>query len=464
MRRRLFWTITGVAVATGVLVIGAALFAAQRAAVDATYRELSVSAREAVSVVDNFVDRAGQRPGAAIEILRLLEDDELGELFSRIRRTAGGSALGFAVIDGEGALRTNSGLFDRLSLEGETVRVGEVTRTTSTTGELVVVTPTTVEIRGNDIDLLVALAREAPIVRLRDQGLGLALIFAGVVVLGAVAARLLADQLARRLNTLTDASKKVAAGDLTSRVPATGDPELDEVGGAFNEMASELATAREREREFILGVGHDLRTPLTTIGGYAEAMEAGQLTEEDLGRVGGVLGTQSRQLSRLIEDLTTLARLEQPEFSLRSEPVDVGAHVSEVVEGFRRRADEVGVHLEVAVAGDIVVETDPDRLGQIAANLVENALRHTPETGTIAVLVDQGETVELTVSDTGSGISAEDLPHIFDRHYVGRQRSVRKEGTGLGLSIVKGLVDRMGGSVKAESSPGMGTTITVTLS
>ena len=159
-----------------------------------------------------------------------------------------------------------------------------------------------------------------------------------------------------------------------------------------------------------------------------------------------------------------LARLDQAEFGLREETVDVGAHVSEIAEGFRPRAEEVGVNLEIQADPDIELLTDPDRLGQIAQNLVENALRYTPETGTVAVRVrsDDGDVV-IEVSDTGVGIEPADLPHIFDRHYVGGHRTVRKEGSGLGLSIVQGLVDRMGGQVKADSQLGRGTTITVRL-
>ncbi|HEU4320782.1 MAG TPA: HAMP domain-containing sensor histidine kinase [Acidimicrobiia bacterium] len=465
MRRRIFWTIAGVAAVTGVLVLAAAVFSSQRAAIDATYRELEVSAKEAVTIIDDYLAGGADRPGAALEFLRLLEGDQLGPLFGRIRRTAGGSEIAFGLIDQEGVLRTNAPLFERVDIVGEPLNEGETTETTSTTGELVVVTPTAVDVRGNQLVLLVGLAREAPIVSLGDQGLGLLLLFAGIVVLAGAAARLLADQLANRLEPLADASRQVAAGDMTARVPEVGDADLDQVGAAFNDMASELESTREREREFILGVGHDLRTPLTTIGGYAEAMEAGVMDPEELARIGSVLGVQSRQLGRLIEDLTTLAGLEGAEFSLRNESVDVGAHVAEVVEGFRMRADELGVGLVVDVEERVVIDTDPDRLGQIAQNLVENALRHTPETGTVRVTVGRGsDGVEIVVADSGIGIPADDLPHVFDRHFVGRQRTVHKEGTGLGLSIVKGLVDRMHGSVAATSAPGKGTTITVTLS
>jgi len=329
----------------------------------------------------------------------------------------------------------------------------------------VVAVPTVVQVGGTDVTLLVALAREAPIVRLQDQGPGIILLVVGIAFLAALGARLLSSQLASRLEPLADASLRVAAGDMKARVPSVGDPDLDQVAAAFNEMATELEATREREREFILGVGHDLRTPLTTIGGYAEALEVGDLSEDELSRIGAVLGTQSRQLGRLIDDLSTLARLEQAQFGLREEPVDVGAHVTEVVDGFGRRSAELGVRLSVDGDDGVMLDTDPDRLGQIAQNLVENALRHTPETGSVEVTVRGGDpdAVVITVVDSGTGISEEDLPHVFDRHYVGRQRSLHREGTGLGLSIVKGLVDRMGGSVLAESRPGRGTKITVRL-
>lgn len=466
MRRRLFWIIAGVAAATGLLVLVASVFSSQRAAVDATYRELQVSANEAVTVIEDFLETEGQRPAAAFELLGLISGDELTTLFNRIRRTAGGSELGVALVTSDGNMQSDAPLFRRVSgLQGRTVTAGQTYKTTSETGELVVVIPTIVEVRGTDVTLLVALAREAPIVRLRDQGPGIILLVAGIALLAGLGARLLSSQLANRLEPLAEASRRVAGGDMKARVPAVGDPDLDQVAAAFNDMASDLEATRDREREFILGVGHDLRTPLTTIGGYAEALETGALTDDELARIGAVLGVQSRQLGRLIDDLATLARLEQAEFSLREEPVDVGAHVAEVVEGFGRRAAELGVSLTVEADYGVMLQTDPDRLGQIAQNLVENALRHTPEAGSVEVTVrgDDPEAVVISVVDTGVGISEEDLPHVFDRHYVGRQRSVHKEGTGLGLTIVKGLVDRMGGSVDAESRPGRGTTITVRL-
>lgn len=465
MRRRLFWTIFGVAAATGLLVLVGAVIASQRAAVDATYRELANSADEAVALIDDAVENAEERPGAVLDLFRILDSPQIRPLLVRLRRTAGGSEIALGVIPPGGGIRATAGLFDRVSVETDPLLQGQSQRTRSDTGELVVITPTSVPIAGDtEAILLLALAREAPVVRLADQFPGMLLIVVGIGVLSALLARLLSRQMVSRLEPLAAASRSLAAGDMTARVPDLEDPELDEVANAFNEMAGELETSQEREREFILGVGHDLRTPLTTIRGYAEALELGRFDEDDIQRIGAVLGVQSRQLSRLIEDLSTLARLEQAEFSLREETVDVGAHVTEIVEGFRRRAEGVGVSIEVDAEPGVEIETDPDRLGQIAQNLVENALRYTPEMGTVSVRVASDRTAAVVeVSDTGTGIAAEDLPHIFDRHYVGSHRTVRKEGSGLGLSIVKGLVDRMGGDVEAESELGKGTTIRVRL-
>jgi len=467
LRRRLFWTIAGVAAATGLLVLVGAAFASQRAAVEATYREMRHSSDEAAAIAREALDREEHHRGAFRRLLGFLEGQEVGPRLGRIARTAGGSEIAFAVAFDDGELRTDADLFSRIRLDIGLLAEGESQFTRSADDELVVVAPIPISAEDAEAMLLLALAREAPVVRLGDQLGGMLLIAAGIGALSAALARLLSGQVARRLTPLASASRDLAEGDLSARVPGLGDPELDEVASAFNEMASELEASARRERELIMGIGHDLRTPLTTIGGYAEALEAGEVAAEEVERVGAVLGRQSRQLSRLIEDLSTLARLDQPEFSLRLEEVDIGAHVAEIVEGFRRRADEAGVELTVEAADGLLLETDPDRLGQIAQNLVENALRFTPETGRVAVAVgpdgDADSGARIVVADTGVGIAPEDLPHVLDRRYVGRLRPVRAEGSGLGLSIVAGLAARLGGSVAVDSTPGKGAVVTVTL-
>lgn len=219
-----------------------------------------------------------------------------------------------------------------------------------------------------------------------------------------------------------------------------------------------------REREFLVAVSHDLRTPLTTIAGYAEAMQEGRVDTADLDRVAKVLGTEAGRLGRLVEDLMLLSRIEAREFSLRSEAVDIAAHLKGVLESFRERADSAKVVLDADINSVGIVDIDPDRVAQVVGNLLENALRYTPEAGQVTLSLEETpHGLRMAVSDTGPGIDAADLPHIFERLYVtARYRPVRPEGSGLGLSIVRELVDAMGGVTSVESAPGEGTSIAVT--
>ncbi|MFH1329999.1 MAG: HAMP domain-containing sensor histidine kinase [Actinomycetota bacterium] len=281
------------------------------------------------------------------------------------------------------------------------------------------------------------------------------------VALAAVLAVWLSRFLGRRLEGLSVASRRLAGGDLGARAPVEGSDEIAEVAVAFNDMAGDLEEARRREREFLVSVGHDLRTPLTTIAGYAEALHEGKVGEEDLGKVGGVIHRESGRLSRLLEDLMVLSRLEAGEFTLRPEPVDLSAHLRGTVDAYRGRAEAAGVHLEADLAEVPPVVVDPDRIDQVVGNLVENALRYTPAEGTVRlVLRAEGARVRISMADSGPGIEAADLPHIFERLYVAqRYRPARPEGSGLGLAIVRQLAEAMGGTVEVISAPGQGTTI-----
>lgn len=277
-------------------------------------------------------------------------------------------------------------------------------------------------------------------------------------VVAFVAAQLLTRWLARRLEPLSTAAAAVAAGDTSVRVPVEGDDELASVAQSFNSMAADLTASRTRERDFLMSVGHDLRTPLTTIGGYAEALEEGAV--EDPRAVGTVMIRETSRLRRLVEDVMLLGRLEADEFTIHLEQVDFGAHVGEIAESFRSRAEAAGLSYDVRVADTGPVSTDPDRIAQLLSNLIENALRFTPEAGGVAVRVlSETNRVSLEVTDTGPGMEPEDLGQVFERFAVSRRSTVqRPEGSGLGLAIVKQLADRLGGSVGAESKPGEGST------
>ena len=464
MKQRLFWTIAGVSIVMGSLVLVGALVSSQRAAIDATERELERAANGVVAIIEQSIAVGETRPAALTELIALLEEDRFVSLLARLQAAAGGSELAFGAVAPNGQSLTNGNLFERLSVDLDALRPGEA-RSYRTSNEIVVITASELPVRDTNLLFVTAMARDTPVVQIADRAGSLVVIFLGMIVVSALVARLLSDSILRRLEPLAAASRSLAAGDLSTRVPDLGDPELDDLVEAFNEMAEELGASRVREREFLLGVGHDLRTPLTTIAGYSEALEGGDVDEAEVSRIGSVLSMQSRQLSRLIEDITLLARLEQPEFDLRFELVDLPAHVQEVVSAFERRAEELDINLEIDLSSSELIETDPDRVAQIAYNLVENAFRFTPAGGTVRVAVEPDEegAVVLEVADTGSGINSEDLPRIFDRHFVAGKRHIRNEGTGLGLSIVEGLTQRLGGRVSAESEKGQGTKITVTV-
>lgn len=458
MRRKLFWAIFGVS--AGVLVISLLLSVAVVNA--ARERGIRAELERAGAAVEQLVaDELGRlEPG---EVDRGVLRELFAARFRVIRQATGGSEVGVFVVTAGGQVLAPPAQAD-LPIDVDAVLAGEDTfeEVDTDAGTLTVHVRSVGEL--GDATVGVVLARQAPI----DLGLprGLLVVALALVAAGAaLAARLLAGGITRRLDSVADAARSLSEGDHGVRVSEDGDDELATVGAAFNQMAASLEDARERERRFLLSVGHDLRTPLTTITGYAEALEDTPDDPEEVSRIAGVLTVESTRLRRLIEDVMLLARLEASEFTLRPEPVDVAAHVQGLLEPFADRARQVGVRLEAELEPVGTRRVDPDRLGQILANLVENALRYTPERGTVTVEVRAaGDDLRLSVSDTGPGIEPEDLPHIFDRFYVARRyRGVRPEGSGLGLSIVRTLAETMGGRAEASSEPGAGTTITVHL-
>ena len=316
-------------------------------------------------------------------------------------------------------------------------------------------------------EIVIAIGRTAPLLPIRGMSRALMLAVVVGVVMIVISGVGLARWVRERLTGLETASRQIAEGDLSARAPVNGDDAIATVSVAFNDMAANLQATHQREREFLMSIGHDLRTPLTTIRGYAEALDDGTIGNDDTERVAAVLHTQTDRLTRLVEDVMLLARLEAREFTLRPESTDVTAHLSGVVDAYRVRAGELGVALEFTSTGSAMANIDPDRLDQVCSNLIENALRYTPEHGTVTVTVeadvDQGS-VRLIVGDTGPGIEPSDADRVFDRLYVQqRYHPIRPEGSGLGLTIVRELVDAMGGTVRVDSTPGEGAQFIVEL-
>ena len=285
----------------------------------------------------------------------------------------------------------------------------------------------------------------------------LALAVAGIV------AFFLARRLTRPLTAMGQTADRIAGGDLSARVDLGKHPD-DELAGlarALDGMAAQLEAARGLERGFLLSVSHDLRTPLTSIGGYAEAIADGAVDGRDAQkRAAEIIASEARRLERLVADLLDLARLDAHEFSLTPRPVDAAEVVGEAVEAFHPSARELGITLGVDGPATAPVDADPERLGQIVANLVENALKYARAQVTVGLTSDNG-TLELRVDDDGPGIDAGDLPHVFDRLYTSRTAPGRKVGTGLGLAIVRELSTAMGGTAAVRTLDGQGTRFVV---
>ncbi len=276
------------------------------------------------------------------------------------------------------------------------------------------------------------------------------------VALAAVLAFVVARSIVRPIRRVADATRALAAEEEHLPLPGEGTRELAALATAFNQMAAQLAASRDAERAFLLSVSHELKTPLTAIRGYAEGLAEGAFDAEEAART---IGLEAGRLERLVRDLLDLARMNRAEFSVESEPVDLAEIAREAVARHDAAAQSFGVTL-TAEAAESWVAADGGRLLQVASNLVENALRETPTGGRVTVRAGEAS---LTVSDTGPGIPADDVPRAFERFYlydkIGKDRPV---GSGLGLAIVKQLVTAMGGEVSVRSGEA-GTSFTVTL-
>ncbi len=283
----------------------------------------------------------------------------------------------------------------------------------------------------------------------------------------------LVRRLTRPLQAMERTARAIAGGDLDARVGLPdADDELAAVGTAIDTMAAELSRHRTLERAFLMSISHDLRTPLTSIRGYAEAVAEGAADDEESRRRSAlIIQAEARRLERLVADLLELARLDAREFSLHPGPVDVAEVARHAALALEPAAREAGLRLVVAgEPGPITAVADPERLAQVVANLVENALKYAATTVEIStrLVVPPGSTlnapgVEIGVADDGPGIDPEDLPRVFERLYTSRRQPGRKVGTGLGLAIVRELVAAMGGRVSVGRTPEGGTRFVVAL-
>ncbi|GAA3123351.1 HAMP domain-containing sensor histidine kinase [Streptosporangium carneum] len=284
-----------------------------------------------------------------------------------------------------------------------------------------------------------------------------------VLVLTVGVSVMAARRLVGPVNALTHAARRMRDGDSSARVTVRTTGEISELATAFNEMSEHLHRMEEQRKAMVSDVSHELRTPLSNLRGWLEAAQDG-VAELDPALIASLV-EEILLLQHIVDDLQELALADAGKLRLHLEPVHLGDLLDQVTTAHRGRAEAAGLTLTSAVVGDPLLTADPVRLRQAVGNLVTNSLRYTPRGGHITLGARQdGDQVVVEVTDTGIGIRAEHLPHVFDRFWrAEKSRSRRTGGSGLGLAIVRNLAEAHGGTATVASVPGVRTTFTLRL-
>ena len=277
---------------------------------------------------------------------------------------------------------------------------------------------------------------------------------------------LLSRFLTRPIRELRKATEKMSKGIFGARVKIRSEDEIGQLGKAFNEMAQRLADYQKSRRELLADISHEIRSPLARIQSDAEILIDREMDKEEKEQHLKAICEEVKDISKLVEDLSMLSRLQHNQFELAISPSSLQDVLSQEISKFRLQLEKKDINLKQTIPENIsLVMMDTKRIGQVISNLLTNALRYTPKEGSVDVgLKKKDSLVEVWVRDTGPGIPQEELPHIFDRFYrVDKSRSRTSGGTGLGLAIVKYFVEAQGGLIRAESEVGKGTCITFSL-
>ncbi len=261
------------------------------------------------------------------------------------------------------------------------------------------------------------------------------------------------------------ASAEMAQGKYDQEVPVEGPREVKELAVSFNEMSKQVKNSEQTLRDFVADVSHELRTPLTSISGFAQAIRDGTAqNKESIEKSAGIIEEESKRMIRLVNNLLELSRLESGQLEMKKEPVDLEEVIQQCLEVFAMRAEEKGISLIADIDHLPQVMGDIDRLEQVFNNLLDNAIKHTPEGGSVTIRGhhDDARMVEISVTDSGPGIAREKQPRIFERFSHDEEPGSRP-GTGLGLAISRRIVLSHGGEIEVRSEPGKGAELIVRL-
>jgi len=266
----------------------------------------------------------------------------------------------------------------------------------------------------------------------------------------------LARSVSRPLNRLTGAAEKIASGDYAQKIPEEGPRETKELARSFNHMTDEVRLSHQQLRHFVADVSHELKSPLTSIQGFSQALIDGTASDEATRtKAVTVINTESKRMRRQVDELLELSRMQSGQFKMAHESVDLGEVITNCRDLFGPQATDKGVKLIADVGGSLVVRGDADRLEQLFGNLLDNAIKNTQSGGQVSVAADRSMEgfVEARVTDNGPGIPQDQLTHVFERFY---QVTGVRTGVGLGLAIAREIALAHGGMIEARSQPGEG--------
>ena len=276
----------------------------------------------------------------------------------------------------------------------------------------------------------------------------------------------IARSVARPLQRMSTAAQGIAEGNFDQRAPVQGPHEVQSLATTFNEMAARVSLSQQAQRDFLANVSHDLRTPLTSIQGFSQAIAEGVASDPEAAqRAAQVIHDEAARMHRMVENLLDMARIEAGRLDMQRQAVQIGELLQAVGESLSVKAEEQDIELVRDVPDTLPrIAGDGDRLAQVFTNLLDNAIKHTPTGGTVRLRA-QADTdfVEVQVRDTGEGIPSADLPRIFERFYQVDKSRHPRAGTGLGLAITRQIVEAHGGTVQVASKEGEGSIFTVWL-
>lgn len=268
----------------------------------------------------------------------------------------------------------------------------------------------------------------------------------------------------RPVKQITQATEKIMQGDFSVRIApmrGAGVDGFNQIAEAINAMAAELSGTETLRTDFIANVSHELKTPLAVMGNYAAMLQQPGITEEEKNQYAKAISAAARRLAQLITNILKLNKLENQQIFPKTEEYDLGQQLCESILQFEDAWERKNLNVEADIAEDLRIRSDPELLSLVWNNLISNAVKFTPEGGTIAVALRQeGQFVQVTVSDTGCGMTPEVGKHIFEKFYQG-DTSHATQGNGLGLALVKRVVDILNGEIRVQSVLGKGSTFTV---